>query len=142
MFVLTIRQPATPEKAEWLLALEELLKAPFGTVWEQVRGECGLKKETLARAMWLTPQQHQQQLTGQGHVSFQRFVLLLIDPDCRVFAQRLLNRIFAEAGLANVEPFSELVKQLFALAVKTHMAKAQLDDVRAERRQAARRRIA
>lgn len=121
------------------------LPVNFTRLWEAERGACGLKQETLATIMRLTPQQLHQQLTGHGHVSFQRFLLLLADPDGRAFAQGLLNRIFAEVGLANVDPFTTWLHQGIALAMKTRMVRSELDKVReveVERRKEERRRIA
>ncbi len=111
----------------------------FARMWEAERGACGLKQETLASIMRLTPQQLRQQLTGQGHVSFQRFLLLLADAEGRAFATGLLNRIFAEVGLAQIDPFAEWLKQGLALAMKTRMARGELDAVREERRKQERR---
>lgn len=99
----------------------------FKKVWEATRGKHCLKHETLATTMGMTPPQLSQQLNDHGHPSLKRFFLLLIDPTTRGFAEEFLNACFAELGIASaVDPFLPLLKQMFALTVKTHMVKAQL----------------
>lgn len=100
----------------------------FTKLWEAERSERGLKNETLASLMGLTRPQLAQQLNERGHVSFQRFLMLLADPDGREFAQGLLNRIFSEVGLAHVDPFSTWLKHGMALMLKAHLRKKDDDE--------------
>src|SRR5678815_3473162 len=109
-----------------LMLTAPLLPFNFTRLWEAERGERGLKNDTLASIMGLTRAQLSQQLSERGHVSFQRFLMLLADPDGRGFAQGLLNRIFSEMGLAHVDPFSAWLTQGFALFMRARPAKAEL----------------
>jgi len=98
----------------------------FEALWDRRAGMHLLKRDTLATVMRITGPQLSQQLHGRGgHVSWQRFVLLLADPDTRDFAQGLYRDVCVALKIAHVEPFQAWLQEGVGIALRVQLAQAE-----------------
>lgn len=116
----------------------------WADLFARVRGEVGLKHDTLARMMGISPQQLSMQLAGNGHVSLFRLTQAAADDDPvgKRFVETLLRLISHELGFGATDPTAAAVANLMVSVghlmnhMQLRMAKAELADSGSQRRSA------
>lgn len=116
----------------------------WADLFARTRGEVGLKHDTLARMMGISPQQLSMQLAGNGHVSLFRLTQVAADDDPvgKRFVETLLRLISHELGFGATDPTAAAVANLMVSVghlmnhMQLRMAKAELADSGSQRRSA------
>jgi DNA-binding transcriptional regulator YdaS (Cro superfamily) len=75
----------------------------------------GMKQETLARLMGITPVHLHQQLHGLGHLSMPRLLMAGLDADGRAFWRALMPELAALVGVEDIDGIAAHLAKAVAL---------------------------
>ena len=99
----------------WGMSIQPTAEINWRAYFDRALGVTGIKQETLAALMGITPGQLSQQLSRHGHVSFFRLVEATQDEDGQRFVVTLFAMLDEDGVLSLSDPLASTLGRLMVL---------------------------